>query len=190
MGFIKSVANKLKTLWYGYTGNEDKILEIKIEKFVSQGGKCGKNFKFYGNMPFEPYLVEFGDNVTFAADADMICHDNSVIKCGINATDYYGKIKIGNNCFIGIRSIILPGVILGDNTIVGAGSVVTKSFTEGNVIIAGNPAHAICSFEEFKNNKAPISVDWDKESESFEGTPLERKRKFIESLPEDMFEHK
>lgn len=190
MGLIKRAANKIKILWYGYTGNEDKILKIKIDKFISQGGKCGKNFKFYGNMPFEPYLVEFGDNVTYAADADLVCHDNSVIKCGINATDYYGRIKIGNDCFIGTRSIILPGVTLGDRTIVGAGSVVTKSYPEGNVIIAGNPARPICSFEEFKKKKAPISLDWDRESKTFEGAPFDRKRKFIESLPEEMFEHK
>lgn len=52
-------------------------------------------------------------------------------------------VIIGKNCWIGMNSIILPGVILGDRTIVGAGSVVTKSFPEGNVIIAGNPAKII-----------------------------------------------
>lgn len=48
-------------------------------------------------------------------------------------------VKIGNNCWIGMNSVILPGVILGDNTIVGAGSIVTKNFS-GNCIIAGSPA--------------------------------------------------
>jgi acetyltransferase-like isoleucine patch superfamily enzyme len=52
-------------------------------------------------------------------------------------------VIIGNNCWIGINSVILPGVNLGDNTIVGAGSIVTKSFVEGNVLIAGNPAKII-----------------------------------------------
>lgn len=52
-------------------------------------------------------------------------------------------VIIGEKCWIGMNSIILPGVILGERTIVGAGSVVTKSFLEGNCIIAGNPARIV-----------------------------------------------
>lgn len=52
-------------------------------------------------------------------------------------------IIMGDNCWIGMNSVVLPGVELGNRTIVGAGSVVTKSFKEGNCIIAGNPAKII-----------------------------------------------
>lgn len=52
-------------------------------------------------------------------------------------------ILIGEKCWIGMNSVILPGVELGNNTIVGAGSVVTKSFKQGNCVIAGNPAKII-----------------------------------------------
>lgn len=52
-------------------------------------------------------------------------------------------VVIGDMCWIGMNSVILPGVTLGDYTTVGAGSVVTKSFSEGHCVIAGNPAHFI-----------------------------------------------
>lgn len=52
-------------------------------------------------------------------------------------------IFLGEKCWIGMNSVILPGITLGTSTIVAAGSVVTKSFTEGNCIVAGNPAKKI-----------------------------------------------
>ena len=52
-------------------------------------------------------------------------------------------IVLGPKCWIGMNSVILPGVTLGPHTTVGAGSVVTKSFPEGYCVIAGNPAKKI-----------------------------------------------
>jgi acetyltransferase-like isoleucine patch superfamily enzyme len=52
------------------------------------------------------------------------------------------SVVIGKNCFIGANAILMPGVTLGDSVIVGAGSVVTKSFGD-NIIISGNPAKII-----------------------------------------------
>lgn len=60
--------------------------------------------------------------------------------------DGHGKgadVVLGKKCWIGMNSVIMPGVTLGDNTTVGAGSIVTKSFVDGNVIIAGTPAKVI-----------------------------------------------
>ena len=54
---------------------------------------------------------------------------------------------IGEHCFIGARSIILPGVTLGDHCIVGSGSVVTKSFPTGSVV-GGNPARLITTTDK------------------------------------------
>jgi len=56
----------------------------------------------------------------------------------------YLHTRIGRNCFIGGRSLILPGVEIGDGCVVGAGSVVTKSVPAGSVV-AGNPAKIIRS---------------------------------------------
>lgn len=52
-------------------------------------------------------------------------------------------IVIGNNVRIGMNCVLLPSVVLGDNTIVGAGSIVTKPFSMGSCVLAGNPARII-----------------------------------------------
>lgn len=181
---MKRIIRAIKKRWYAIRGNEDAFLQIKIDQFVEQGGKCGKNFKFYCNPPGEPYFVEIGDNVTIAFGVDLLTHDNSVIKCGLNATDYFGRIIIGDDCFIGAKSTILPGVTLGNRTIVGTGSVVTKSFPDGNVVIAGNPAKVICTVDEFAKRKKDICVNLD------EGDLRKRKREYLTSLPESMLEKK
>lgn len=56
-------------------------------------------------------------------------------------------VIIGEKCWIGMNAVILPGVVLGPHTVVGAGAVVTKSFEEGNCIIGGNPAKVIRNIE-------------------------------------------
>lgn len=52
-------------------------------------------------------------------------------------------VIIGEKCWIGMNSVILPGVELGNGTVVAAGAVVTKSFSQGNIILAGVPARVI-----------------------------------------------
>jgi len=57
--------------------------------------------------------------------------------------DDYEEVILGDDVWIGANCVILPGVWLGNNTVVGAGSVVTKSFPEGHCVVAGNPAKKI-----------------------------------------------
>jgi len=60
-------------------------------------------------------------------------------------------IIIGKKCWIGMNAVILPGVELGDHTVVGAGAIVTKSFPKGHCVIAGNPARLIKIIEKLNN---------------------------------------
>lgn len=109
----------------------------------------------------EPYLIEIGDNVTISAGVSLITHDNSISKVISGKTDLFGKIIIGNNCFIGNRSIIMYGVQLADIIIVASGSVVTKSFLERGIIIGGNPARVIGHVDTFgeKNREEALNLD-------------------------------
>lgn len=87
--------------------------------------------------------ISIGQGTWIAPNVGIITTNHS--KENLNEHDSPQDVIIGNNCWIGMNSIILPGVLLGNKTIVGAGSVVTKSFPEGNCIIVGNPASKIKS---------------------------------------------
>lgn len=109
----------------------------------------------------EPHLISIGANTTIAGNVEFVTHDNSISKC-CDATDLFGKITIGSNCFIGARSVILYGVTIADNVIVAAGSVVTKSVTQSNVILAGNPARVISNWDSFVKKNETISLGFKK----------------------------
>jgi acetyltransferase-like isoleucine patch superfamily enzyme len=83
-----------------------------------------------------PHGVHIGDGTYVAFDSIVFTHDMSR---GLH-TDTY----IGANCFIGAQAIIMPGVRVGDQCIIGAGSVVTKDVPSGS-IVAGNPARILRS---------------------------------------------
>lgn len=124
--------------------------DILPKWFRSHGVKIGDGCCIYSNiLSSEPYLISIGNNVTISNNVQLITHDNSIDKVLLDKSDILGKITIGDNCFVGAHSIILPGVTLGNNIIVGAGSVVAKSFIESRVIIAGNPARIVGSWDKF-----------------------------------------
>jgi acetyltransferase-like isoleucine patch superfamily enzyme len=87
-----------------------------------------------------------------------------------NSKHLIKDVRIGKYCWIGMGAIILPGVILGDFTIVGAGSIVTKSFEDGYCVIAGNPAKEIKKLEVEKclSNKSEFEYNGYIKHEEFE----------------------
>lgn len=118
--------------------------ERRINYLRKQGIKIGQNC-IINTMSFstEPYLIEIGNQAIITSDTQFITHDGA-IHCFREEFDgiICGKIKIGNNVFIGSNSIILLNTIIGNNCIVGAGSVVRGKFPENSVII-GNPAKVV-----------------------------------------------
>lgn len=85
--------------------------------------------------------IRLGKGTYIAANVGIITanHDLQDLTKHLPGKD----VNIGENCWIGMNSMILPGVTLGKGTVVGAGSVVTKSFPAGHCIVAGNPAKII-----------------------------------------------
>lgn len=134
--------------------------EVIINYFRRCGCKIGTNTHIFSDISGgEPYLIEIGNNVTISNNVSLITHDASVSKVISGKTDVFGNITIGNNVFIGMGAIILPGVGIADNTIVAAGSVVTKSVCEENCIIAGNPGKKVGEFEQFREKCSNIAVN-------------------------------
>jgi acetyltransferase-like isoleucine patch superfamily enzyme len=115
------------------------------------GVKVGTNCRLYiTNFGSEPFLVSIGNNVTIASNVRIITHNGStwLIRDEKGRRYQYQKIEIGNNVFIGMNAIILPGVQIGDNVIVGAGAVVTKSIPTGK-LVGGNPAKIIGEYADY-----------------------------------------
>jgi acetyltransferase-like isoleucine patch superfamily enzyme len=81
--------------------------------------------------------LEIGDYTIVAPNVGIITANHDLHDPAIHQPSF---VQIGRYCWIGMNAVVLPGVVLGDHTIVAAGSVVTKSFPEGYCVIAGNPA--------------------------------------------------
>lgn len=107
----------------------------------------------------EPYLVTIGNRVMISDNVSFTTQDASAIYYLPGASDIFGRIYYGDDCFIGMGTIILPGVTIPHHCIIGAGSVVTKSFSEPYSVIAGNPAKYLCSVEELKNKNQKYTLN-------------------------------
>ncbi len=118
---------------------------------VKVGEGCRIYIKDFGS---EPFLISIGDNVTITAGVKLITHDGSLslVRDAQGRRFYYAPIKISNDVFIGVNSIILPGVTIGREVVVAAGSVVTKDIPSG-VVVAGAPAKEIMSFSSWRESK-------------------------------------
>lgn len=124
--------------------------QLEMEYLLKHGMKVGKNCHIYSAATIDhgkPYLITIGDDVTISTNVTILTHDAStnVVGCGTKL----GKVKIGNNVFIGSGAMILCNTTIGDNVIVGARSVVTHDLSSDGVY-AGMPAKRICSIDEYR----------------------------------------
>ena len=127
--------------------------DFTTEKLISMGMKVGENFKRLHGVILDPghcWLIEIGDNVTMAPRVHVLCHDAST-KQFLGYTKI-GRVTIGSNVFIGTETVILPGIKIGDNVVVGANSTVTHDIPS-NMVAVGSPAKVICTIEEYINKE-------------------------------------
>lgn len=99
------------------------------------------NFQTFGNYYQGIGRITIGHGTYIAPNVGIITANHDFFNMDKHSPPK--PVTLGECCWVGMNSTILPGVILGNHTVVGAGSVVTKSFPEGYCIIAGNPAKVI-----------------------------------------------
>jgi radical SAM protein with 4Fe4S-binding SPASM domain len=145
---------------YQETQNISLVMHIDIiymvlsnESRISEYAKTGADIGHHVFMDAEiwldksfPELIKIEDFVVIASGVKILTHDSSIC----NTKGYFfqkGVVHIKRNAFIGANSIILPSITIGENSIVGAGSVVTKD-VPSDTVVAGNPAKKICSTNE------------------------------------------
>lgn len=170
-------------LWF-----RKNILKIddrsQLEIAIENGLKIGKNHNIQDQVIFDwshCWLIEIGDNVTIAPRVYILCHDAST-KNTLGYTKI-GRVRIGNNVFIGANTTILPGVTIGDNVIIGANGVVTKDIPENSVAI-GNPCRVIKDYINYmyENKKIMDNVPVFDEKYIIGNIDEKRKREMREKL--------
>jgi acetyltransferase-like isoleucine patch superfamily enzyme len=157
---------KTRGAWYRHKFHSiGSGLEVEGKLEICGLGKvmAGQNFHLQNNVTLSTFTAQaeirigngvlIGDSVFIGAHEKVTIGDNNIIASEVLIidTDRHGidgqpakeqPVIIGNNVWIGLRAMILEGVTIGDNSIVGAGSVVAKSVAP-NSIVAGNPARFI-----------------------------------------------
>jgi len=121
-----------------------KLIRRKKVEFKYKIGNIKKHNSMVDTLI--PQMVEIGDNFISAPNSIILAHDASLF----THTGKYRveKTIIGDNVFLGANAVILPGINVGNNSIIGAGAVVTKDVPE-NVVVAGNPARIISTVNEY-----------------------------------------
>lgn len=148
-GIWKRYRNLFQKFWFSCLQDGFARANYLRKKDILQ--EIGENVYYYSRIfPSEPKLVKLHNNISIATNVRFVTHDRiDVLLSGMFDEHYMRKcgcIEVMDNVFIGADTIILPGVKIGPNVVIGAGSVVTKDVPPGQ-IVAGNPAKQIGNFD-------------------------------------------
>lgn len=147
------IKDKIKKLFYGKKYNS----QTYVNNLRKLGMRIGERVTIY--VPSKttidetrPWMIEIGDDVQITEGVTILTHgyDWSVLK-GLygDVLGSCGKVKIGNNVFIGMHATILKGTTIGNNCIIGASSFLKGGCFPDNSVIVGNPAKVVGTVEDY-----------------------------------------
>ncbi len=141
----------LKKIYYSIFGSN-------LRKFIKGGGTIGTGCSIPESTYFgsEPWLITIGNNVRITDGVRFYTHDGAVwvlrnLYKELEDVDVFGRIVIGDNVHIGANSMILPGVNIGNNVIIGVGTIVTRNIPDNSVVV-GVPGRVIKTIDEYYND--------------------------------------
>jgi acetyltransferase-like isoleucine patch superfamily enzyme len=141
-----------------------RLYRDPVRYFRDQGAEIGPEVEIYGAHLFtfgsEPYLVSIGRGVTISHDVDFITHDGGlrVARAEHPGAYLYGRIQIGDGCFLGAHSVFLPGASVGAGSVIGAAAVVAGKIPPG-VVATGTPARPVKPVEDYVRAKQHLWLD-------------------------------
>lgn len=160
-------------LYWKYIASPDKYARY-IGVNIGNNNLIGKN-----HWSTEPYLITVGSNCQLT-NCKIFTHGGGNVIRHLHPDFYcFGKVKIGDYVYIGTNALIMPGVTIGNNVLVAAGSIVTKS-VPANCVVAGNPAKIICSIEDYYEKNKIFDIH-------SKHLNIKEKEKILRSLPDDSF---
>ena len=131
----------------------------------------------------EPYLITIGSHCQLTGGVRIFTHGGAqVARRSYPDFDVFGKVVVEDWCYIGTNALIMPGVTIGEGSLVAAGSIVTKSVPKG-CVVGGNPAKIICSVDDYIKHNFKYNLNT-------KGISLEEKRKLLLSLDDTKFIHR
>lgn len=122
---------------------------MNLKQLKKDGMVVGEDVHIMNDVSIDTshcWLIEIGDHVTIAPGCLILAHDAST-KRALGYTRI-GNVHIGNNVFVGARTVILPNVKIGNHVVIGAGSIVTKDLPD-NGVYAGNPCRKIMDYDQW-----------------------------------------
>lgn len=157
---LKHIIKIINNLWV--RRSSDSL----IEYYRAQGIRIGKNCIFRSPKHttidlMRPSLITIGDNVDMNDHFTIMGHDfghRVFLPIFGEFLSSSGAVSIGNNVYFGTNVIILKGGVIGDNCIIGAGSLVNKPIPS-NSVAAGVPCRVICTIEEYYEKRKREWVD-------------------------------